>query len=273
MSESSTPAASSSPGDRPNSVVIRIWPNIPIMYPMAVAAILCGIFSLMFGIDSELKRLTARPPGVTVQHPSESIEVDHVVKYADMQKKVRTEQIIAMCFLAVFLYTLVVVTTDIVITWALLGVAIATIIGLLLFILNLYYGILAGLSDILNAFMPVANAHFYFGVAATWAVLMIAGIIYSRLHYVRIEPNEVIAIGGLLDKRRRYSTMRMQYTKEIHDVFEYYLPFVRSGRLILRFPNQEEPIIIDHVMQIDDVVKKLDQVATYLQVSERAHDD
>jgi hypothetical protein len=89
---------------------------------------------------------------------------------------------------------------------------------------------------------------------------------------VKIESNEVVMVGGVLDKRKRYSSMRMQYTKEVCDVFEYYLPFVRSGRLILRFPQEAEPVILDHVMQIDDVVRRLDHITASLQVAPEQHD-
>ena len=117
----------------------------------------------------------------------------------------------------------------------------------------------------------MANAQFYFAIFIIWGLLMIGGIVYSRFHYVKIESNEVVLVGGVLDKRKRYSSMRMQYTKEICDVFEYYLPFVRSGRLILRFPQEAEPVIIDHVMHIDKVIAKLDHVTTTLQVAPEDH--
>ena len=52
----------------------------------------------------------------------------------------------------------------------------------------------------------------------------------------------------------------MRYTKEIHDVMEYYLPFVRSGRLIFSFPEQNEAVIIDNVINIKKVTKQLDEI-------------
>lgn len=262
----------SSKGDKPHSLTIRIWPNIPILYPMAIAALVCGIFSMMFGMDSELKRISQVSSPVTQAAADGTITTVQVTQQnvvpEEFARKLRNEQVIALVFLAFFAYTLVVVCTDIVLTWALLGVALATIVGMGLFIANIYYGILEGLSHFLNSFAPHANAHFYFGIFIIWLILMIAAIFYAHFHYVRIESNEVIVVGGVLDKRRRYSTMRMQYTKEIIDVFEYYLPFVRSGRLVLRFPNETEPIVIDHVMHVDAVIKKLDHVATSLQVTQ-----
>ncbi len=278
----SASAASPAEGEHKHSLIIRIWPNVPILYPMAIAALLCGIFSLMFGIDSELKRLST--PAVVGQGATESVgtavknsdgtwavldgKTTHVsadpVKIAG---KLRAEQVIALIFLAALAYTLMVVCTDIVLTWALLGMFFALILGLLMFILNIYHPFMPELFGFLGRFVPAANAHFYFAIFSIWSVLMVSGIIYSRFHYVRIESNEVIIVGGVLDKRKRLSSMRMQYTKEICDVFEYYLPFVRSGRLILRFPQEDEPVIIDHVLNVDKVIAKLDHVTATLMVA------
>lgn len=270
--DSASGASKSSTEDKPHSLTIRIWPNIPILYPMALAALVCGIFSMMFGMESELNRISAVPVPMVEAAADGTVSTVQVTRQnvvpEEFAKKLRNEQVIALVFLAFFTYTLVVVCTDIVLTWALLGVALVTILGMGLFIANIYYGFLSGLFHFLNTFAPHANAHFYFGIFIIWLILMIAAVFYAHFHYVRIESNEVIVVGGVLDKRRRYSTMRMQYTKEIIDVFEYYLPLVRSGRLVLRFPNETEPIVIDHVMNVDSVIKKLDRVSTSLQVSQ-----
>ncbi len=266
----------------PHSLMVRVWPNVPILYPMAIAALLCGIFSLMFGLDKELNRLSTTPvvtqtessqPGVSFKNSDGSWTVLDgktalvTAEPAVISGKIKADQVIALAFLAAFTYTLVVVCTDIVLTWALLGIFSAVILGMGLFIINIYHPFLTGVFDFIGKFTPVANAQFYFAVFIIWGLLMIGGILYSRFHYVKIESNEVVIVGGVLEKRKRYSSMRMQYTKEVSDVFEYYLPFVRSGRLILRFPQEAEPVIIDHVMQIDKVIARLDHVTATLQVS------
>jgi hypothetical protein len=249
-----------------------MWPQVPILYPMALAALLCGIFSLMFGFDKTLKQISkpqaaitsTAAGGQTTTVAAEDVQVS--VKPSEVAKELQAEQVIALIFLAAFTYTLIVICTDIVLTWALLGLLSAVVMALIMFIVNIYHPFLSGLFGFIERFTPVANAQFYFAIFVIWGLLMIGGIIYSRFHYVKIESNEVVLVGGILDKRKRYSSMRMQYTKEICDVFEYYLPFVRSGRLILRFPQEAEPVIIDHVMYIDKVITKLDHITTILQV-------
>ena len=260
------------PEDRhPHSLVVRVWPHVPILYPMALAALICGIFSLLFGVDKELDRLSRKPVVSAVANADGTVTTTdvkmHSVDYTVIQEKIRADQVIALIFLAAFMYTLIVVCTDIVLTWALLLLFTGVIVALLMFIINIYHPFLTGLFEFLGHFTPVANAQFYFSIFIIWALLMVGGILYSRFHYVKIESNEVVVVGGVLDKRKRYSSMRMQYTKEICDVFEYYLPLVRSGRLILRFPQEAEPVIIDHVMNIDKVIAKLDHVTATLQVA------
>lgn len=277
MSDSAAPtpapasAHGTSPSDdrHPHSLVIRIWPKVPILYPMAIAALLCGIFSLMFGLGGTLKDLSKPQSDRLVEGTAvvaaEDIQVS--VKASEVAKQITAEQVIALIFLAAFTYTLIVICTDIVLTWALLGLFSVVIVALVMFIINIYQPFLPGFFHALGTFTPMANAQFYFAVFGIWGLLMVGGVFYSRFHYVKIESNEVVVVGGVLDKRKRYSSMRMQYTKEICDVFEYYLPFVRSGRLILRFPQEAEPVIIDHVMGIDKVITKLDHVTATLQIT------
>ncbi len=274
-----TPPSVSAATSSAHSLTIRIWPNIPILYPMAIAALLCGICSLLFGMDRELTRLSTAVPSAPVAQSAPAVAGSTVAAApavvtadpADIARRIRAEQVIALIFLAAFAYTMVVICTDIVLTWALLGLFLGLIVALVLFILNIYHGFLPGLFGFLNKFVPLANAQFYFAIFGIWALLMVAAVIYSRFHYVRIESNEVILVGGVLDKRKRLSSMRMQYTKEICDIFEYYLPFVRSGRLILRFPQESEPVIIDHVINIDKVVEKLAVVSSTLLVAPDDH--
>ena len=89
---------------------------------------------------------------------------------------------------------------------------------------------------------------------------MAISIFITRYQYVKVEAKELIVVGGMLERQQRYDTMRMRYTKEINDVMEYYLPFVRSGRLIFSFPEQSEAVIIDNVMNIKKVTKRLDEI-------------
>jgi hypothetical protein len=176
-------------------------------------------------------------------------------------------QVCGLIFLATTGFSIFTLTFDIGLTWALLWVFGVMIVGLILAIINIFHPFLPDFFGWLANLNPVANSHFYFSIFTMWAILMLVGVIIVNFHYVKIEPNEVIVVGGVMDKRRRYSTMRVTYTKEVHDVFEYYLPFIRSGSLIMRFPNEEQPLILENVMHIDKVIKQMEFLTSTMQVS------
>jgi hypothetical protein len=177
------------------------------------------------------------------------------------------DQALGIIFLGSLMLCLFTITFDIGLTWALLWVAGVVIIGLVLVLVNIFHPFLPEFFGWLKHLKPAANHQFYFCVFALWAILMIVGVIYVRFHFVRFESNEIIVVGGILDKRRRYSTAGFTYTKEVTDVFEHYLPFIRSGRLIMRFPNEEEPLILDNVMNIDGVIKRLEMLTSVMAVA------
>jgi hypothetical protein len=70
----------------------------------------------------------------------------------------------------------------------------------------------------------------------------------------------------LLERHQRFSTMQMRYVKEVGDVMEYALPFVHSGRLIFHFAGQDQPVVVDNVLNIDKVMKRLDDMVGQLRV-------
>ncbi len=228
-------------GTDPNTkapfLIIRQWPKIPVLYPMALIALIAGILTW------------------------------------SMPENAKMVQVCGLVFMAIAGFSLFTLTFDIGLTWALLWIFGSLIVGLIMVIVNIFYPFLPDFFGWLTNLNPVANSHFYFCIFTIWGLLMLVGIILVNFHYVRIEPNEVVVVGGVMDKRRRYSTMRVTYTKEVHDVFEYYLPFVRSGSLIMRFPNEEQPLILDNVMNIDHVIRELERITSSMQVSPAAQQD
>ncbi|MBP7950255.1 MAG: hypothetical protein KA004_11410 [Verrucomicrobiales bacterium] len=218
------------------TLIIRLWPKIPVLYPMALVSLICGLLSWFHARDN-------------------GFALDNF------------QQVIALVFLASFTFSLFTLTFDIGFTWALLWMAAMVIIAMAMFIVNIYHPFLPDFLSFLTKLNPVANSKFYFCIFAVWAVLLALAYILTRFHYVKFEPNEIILVGGVLDKRRRYSTMRVTYTKEVVDVFEHYLPFIRSGRLVLRFPNEEEPLVLDNVMNIDKVIRKLETITSFMAVT------
>ena len=285
-------------------IIIRLWPKTPLLYPMAIMALICGIAGLIFGTPQELvdnylednpaaqstnegieakeaKETTGEDseeavPEVEKAEPevegaddvvaplavaSESKPVKKPVGIAD---KIHT--IMAILFLATFAFSLFVVCIDFEVRWSMLGFALIMIIILAIFGADrLGYIQLPNAFSVLSKFTLFATELFYFSVFLIWLVLMLVSAVIARLHYVKIEHNEVIEYGGVMESQKRMSTMRMHWTKEIKDVCEYWLPFVRSGTLVFTFPNEEKPLILNNVLHINKVLKKLDKKSSSFQ--------
>src|SRR6187401_1871023 len=94
--------AATDPEDRhPHSLVIRVWPNIPILYPMAIAALLCGIFSLLWGVDGTLRKISKPQDSITqtVNGQTTTVAADDVqvsVKASEVAAELKVEQVIAL---------------------------------------------------------------------------------------------------------------------------------------------------------------------------------
>lgn len=185
----------------------------------------------------------------------------------DKSKSGLINTILALAFLGMFAFSLFVVCIDFEVRWSLLGfvLLLMAIMGLLMADRAGYIELPSAMS-VLDDFTLYATPIFYYAVFGVWLMLMIVSSIIARLHYVKIEHNEVVVYGGVMESQKRMSTFRMHWTKEIKDVFEYWLPFVRSGTLIFTFPNEEKPLILNNVMGINRVLKKLDNKSGSFQV-------
>ncbi|MDF1812723.1 MAG: hypothetical protein P1V20_10930 [Verrucomicrobiales bacterium] len=291
-------------------IIIRLWPKTPILYPMAILALICGIVSQIYGIPGELADAHARLdaevrsiekndteetviPNVEEPAPTTPDSSDTTIVPApatestpqaepdpapatsnlavsddiDKSKSSIIQTSLALLFLAMLGFSLFVVCIDFEVRWSLLVfVVLLMIIMATLMADKLGYIELPNPLGFLDHFILYATPLFYFSVFGIWVLLMIVSAIIARFHYVRIEANEVVVMSGVLETQKRMSTFRMHYTKEIQDVFEYYLPFVRSGRLVFTFPNEEHPLIMDNVLGINKVLKQLDKSSSAFQV-------
>ena len=301
---SESPAKDKKEGD---FIIIRMWPKTPVLYPMALIALVCGIVAHFSGstllssfpekpttvevqaadgiegapaVGEEAPADADAPPGVgegaaTVQsldllaaQAAGAPDAPAAATTAEEEfAKKRLDRSLAVIFLVAMFFSLFAICVDMDVRWALIYSSGIVIAVLILWIVDMSVGgVFDKIFGVLDGITPMANAMFYFGVFFVWLLMMIISFVITRFHYVRIEPNEVIVVGGMLERQQRHSTMRMRYTKEVHDVMEYYLPFVRSGRLIFSFPEQSEAVIIDNVLGIAKVTRKVDKMVSALQI-------
>jgi|MDTC01.3.fsa_nt_gb hypothetical protein len=277
-----------------DAIIIRMWPKTPVLYPTALVALVCSLVAHFAGsselndypfqnesieqsVDdatdgeptpSEAGAASMSPVSVLPAQTAGDVADDAgstpatAATFAEKEElaKKRIDRNLAVIFLVVLFFTLFAICVDLDVRWAIIYLSIIVITALLLWILQITTGMLPSVFGWLDQITPMANAQMYFGVFAVWLLLMVISFVVTRFHYVKVEAQEVIVVGGMLERQQRFDTMRMRYTKEIHDVMEYYLPFVRSGRLIFSFPEQSEAVIIDNVINIKKVAKQLDDI-------------
>lgn len=287
------------------TIIIRMWPKTPVLYPMALVALICCLVAHFagssdlsdypFGVDETAAEVDATgaeldtpgvdtpgvdspatPPGIEPQanasqatnilaaqtdpaDPANPVSATAETTAEELEKK-RVDRTLAVIFLLTLFFSLFAICVDLDVRWAIIYVSAIVILALLLWILNITFGFFPKVLPYLDQITPMANAQLYLGVFLVWVLLMAISFFITRFHYVKVEAKEVMVVGGMLERQQRYDTMRMRYTKEIHDVMEYYLPFVRSGRLIFSFPEQNEAVIIDNVINIKKVTKQLDEI-------------
>ncbi len=257
------------------------------MYPMALVALLCAMVGYFVGVNprvEDLRQLHERAPGEALAGIEEADEADldraeasneregeptiqdFRESVGELLRAYQIDRIAGFVFLVVFGICMFALCVDTEVRWALIGFVTVGLLVTTLILLNQVYGFLPGLLQGLLRMTPNASPQFYLGIFYIWLALMVISLITIRFHYVRIEANEVLVVGGLLEAQKRYPTMHMKYEKDISDVIEYYTPFVNSGRLVLVFPMQNEKLVIDHVIQIDKVIARLNKLSSSLEV-------
>ncbi len=259
----------------PFRLVVRMWPKTPVLYPMALCALVCALLSHFYGASRQIEAVVRQAssevaPAVekgaeTASEPVEAVDPEKLAKAR------KFDRVLASIFLIFFAVSMFSICVDFEIRWALIALALLVIVILGLVIANIYWHTFPGILRMLTGVTALASPQFYLGVFLIWAVLMVVSLFIVRFHYVKIESNELVVVGGFLETQKRLSTFRMNYTKEVQDVLEYYLPFVRSGRLIFTFPGEAHAVVVENVLNIDKVIEQLDKVSSTLRVEDAHH--
>jgi hypothetical protein len=281
--EGSPPAMSgNSAPTEPFRLIVRMWPKTPVLYPMALCALVCAILSHFYGASRQIEAAArvasaeVAPAAAVDGTPTTPSTTTDEIEEADPEKLAaarKFDRVLASVFLIIFAVSMFSICVDFEIRWALIALALLVIIVLGLVIANIYWHTFPGLLRMLSGVTALASPQFYLAIFIVWAVLMVVSLAIVRFHYVKIESNELVVVGGFLETQKRMSTFRMNYTKEVQDVMEYYLPMVRSGRLIFTFPGEAQAIVVDNVLNIDRVIEQLDKVSSTLRVEDAHHRD
>jgi hypothetical protein len=267
-----TPAPLDTRSDRRRnaSIVVHMWPKTLVLYPVALVALVGAFVGFFFGAyphEADVKRIVVERAELIKQgKDTERTDPDRMVELAGkiIQGK-KVDKAIGWVFFVVLAVALFALCIETEIRWAMMGFVGLVAIGLGLVLANQQLHFLPKFVGQLFALEPSATPQFYAGIFLVWVVLFVITLFVIRFHYVRIEPNEVFVVYGMLEGQRRFSTLQMKYEKDVTDVLEYYLPFVNSGKLILTFPGQER-IVLENVRGIDAVISRLNRLTSQFNV-------
>lgn len=221
----------------PQRIVLISYPKVVFLYPVLLAAVVAALYM----------SFTRRP-----------LDAAH-----------QTATTIATIFLGILAVNLVVLAFDFPRTTSLtlFFFAAAVVMGLIL-LFEYKPEALPAVTETFGKFRPLANATFYWTVAAILSVIFVVSYVVVHFDYWEVRPNELLHHHGILSNLERFSAPHLRIDKEINDVFEYLL--LRSGRLILQPSSERRAIILDNVPFIERKEEAITRMLGALQVQLRA---
>jgi len=210
-------------GDRiPDKIVLRTWPKMLFLWPSAVTALVAGIGTSLSG-----------------------------------EMNTRGE-LWGTFFLVVFALNLMIITFEFPRSTSLTLVLACVALTWIFVEVNRRYNIIAPLRDFIESLELAARPDFYFAVFVIYLLLLLGMFISTRFNYWEISNNELLHHKGMMQDVERFSTDGLQYSKQISDFFEHLIG--RSGRLVIKTPAFEQPIVLDNVLGINQVATTLDSM-------------
>jgi hypothetical protein len=239
MSQGLTPPIPSEPppgkerdSEQNPRIFLVSYPKVIFLYPTMIAALLAGLYILI-----------AKEEG-------------------------KDTHTVCAIFMAIFSMNLVVFAFDFPRTTSLtLFFFIAAVVLGLLLTFRLNEELLPWVNKLLSAYMPHANATFFFSIAGALALIFVAVLVNVQFDYWEVTPNELLHHHGWLSKLERLPSQNLKIDVEINDVFEYML--LGAGRMILHPNNEPLAIVLENVMRIRKKETLLTRMLGALQVQVR----
>jgi len=236
-----TPAKNSPP----EKVYLVSYPKIISFFPSALTALIIG--TLMVILQNPVTEGAGAPSDI---------------------RNFRVAVILAHLFLFTFTVNLIVVGFDFPrgTSVTILFVVTSLALGAFLLFQN-FEGLFPAVTRFVRSINPVMNSTFYFLYFFVFALIYLAVLVKVQFDYWEIRPNELLHHHGFLSDLERYPAPNLRVSKEVNDVFEYFL--FRSGRLILQPSSETRSIVLDNIPFIDYKEKKLTSMLGALQVQVR----
>jgi hypothetical protein len=218
------------PKEKHERVVIRSYPKVIVYYPTMIVAFLCALWaSVSPGEGGEISQIPGR-----------------------------------IFFLVFFFNTLTIAFDFTRIVFVAICLAFALMVTGLFLLESNNVAVFKSIAGALAWFDLRAGPGFFFAYGLMFVLIFIGVFFQTRFNYWEVKHNELLHHHGIAGDCDRFPAPNLRMSKEITDVFEYALLF--SGRLVLFPATSERPIVLDHVVRINAMEKRIEKMLQTLQV-------
>lgn len=261
-----TETNSSMPTDNKPLKPLKVYsyPKIIFFYPLAIAAVICGILSLGAFKNTQLRGEkvinTEQVEVMETQTPETSETTPELPTPEPKRTHFTLGEYAAVLFLLVFFLNMLIISFDFPGMKALATILIIALAFLLASWLGMRYNIhiLQTLNFwIHNAIFGIAiSSRFYFCIAAVVIIMIIIAVIHQRgFDKWIIEPTRLTHVKGIMREYTEYPVIDLQVDKKIDDVFE--LCLLGAGTLVFRPNVNTAPIYLENVPCISKKEKQI----------------
>jgi hypothetical protein len=141
----------------------------------------------------------------------------------------------------------------------------------LLLYLSRDYAVTKWISEWLGGLHIALSPSFYYCLGVYFVAVFIGVYILSRFNYWEIKSNEILHKEGFLGDVRRFPSPNLRMSKEISDVFEFLL--LGAGRIVFSPASEKQSIVLDHVLRVNHVEKRIQDLLSSLSVEIHQDDD
>ncbi len=261
--KTAVPPSSPSVKHRDHGIRIFTYPKVIFIFPTLIAALICGIGMTLIHNRTEdpIKAAAAAKAGAEAQGAEQPAPA-----MAKHERFATPQNLFGVLFLGVFAFNLVIMALDFP---RFTVVAIVLLVLFAMFFLlwiGAYfdYDLMRWVRGLFGSIYAVANAGFYFMIAAILTAIFAVIYVTRWLDYWEILPNEILHHHGPLSDLERYPTLNLKFDKEIPDVFEFL--FLGAGRLVLHVTDERKAIVLDNVLFINAKEEGLKKLMSRLEV-------
>ena len=269
---SSDPKQPSSPSSanlhRDKGLRIFTYPKVVFIFPTLIAALICGTGMMLIRdrtLDPRKAATQVTVDGPASAQPGEG-PADGSATLAKHERFTTPQNLLGVLFLAVFAFNLLIMAIDFP-RFTIVGILLLALFALFFILwIGAYfdYDLMISVRRLMGQIYVVANAAFYFSIAAVLAAIFVTIYFTRYLDFWEILPNEILHHHGPLSDLERFPTMNLKFDKEIPDVLEFL--FLGAGRLVLHVADERKAIVLDNVMFINTKEAGLKKLMSRMEV-------